>query len=67
LVDLAAIVSVDYERFAARFGRVLDLRPTDFNRSPVFAFVDVPSGDLSELHAVLAADLREYLRMRPRG
>ena len=64
-VDLAAIESVDYERFAARFGRVLELRPTDFKRYPVFAFtfVDVPSDDLSELHAVLGADLGEYLRM----
>ncbi len=68
-VDLAAIDSVDYERFAARFSAVLELRPTDFNRYPVFAFtfVDVPSSDLSELHAVLGADLREYLRMRPGG
>ena len=65
-VDLATIDSVDYERFAARFHRVLELRPTDFKRYPVFAFtfVDVPSHDLSELHAVLGADLREYLRMR---
>ena len=48
-VDLAAIESVDYEGFAARFSRVLELRPTDFNRYPVFAFtfVEVPSGDLS--------------------
>ena len=47
-VDLAAIESVDYEGFAARFSRVLELRPTDFNRYPVFAFtfVEVPSGDL---------------------
>ncbi len=54
-VDLAAIESVDYEAFAARFSRVLELRPTDFNRYPVFAFtfVEVPSDDLSELHAVL--------------
>ena len=64
-VDLAAIESVDYEGFAARFSRVLELRRTDFNRYPVFAFtfVEVPSGDLSELHAVLGADLREHLRM----
>jgi hypothetical protein len=64
-VDLAAIQSVDFERFAARFSNVLELRPTEFNRYPVFAFtfVDVPSDDLSELHAVLGADLREYLRM----
>ncbi len=66
-VDLAAIASVDYERFAARFSHVLELRRTDFNHYPVFAFtfVDVPSDDLSELHAVLGADLREHLRMRP--
>ena len=64
-VDLAAIESVDYEAFAARFSRVLELRRTDFNRYPVFAFtfVEVPSGDLGELHAVLGADLREHLRM----
>ncbi len=64
-VDLAAIASVDYEGFAARFSRVLELRPTDFNRYPVFAFTfaRVPSGDLSELRAVLGADLREHLRM----
>jgi hypothetical protein len=64
-VDLSAIKSVDYERFASRFSRVLELRRTDFNRYPVFAFtfVDVASDDLSELHAVLGADLSEYLRM----
>ena len=64
-VDLAAIESVDYEGFAARFSRVRELRRTDFNRYPVFAFtfVEVPSGDRSELHAVLGADLREHLRM----
>ena len=52
--------------FAARFSNVLELRPTDFNRYPVFAFtfVGVPSDDLSELHAVLGADLSEHLRMR---
>ena len=64
-VDLAAIESVDYEGFAARFSRVVELRRTDFNHYPVFAFtfVEVPSGDLGELHAVLGADLREHLRM----
>ncbi len=66
-VDLAAIASVDFGRFAARFSNVLEQRPMDFNRYPVFAFtfVQAPSSDLSELHAVLGADLREYLRMRP--
>ncbi len=65
-VDLARIESVDYAAFAANFSRVLDLRPTDFNRYPVFAFtfVEVPADDLSELHAVLGADLTRYVRMR---
>jgi hypothetical protein len=63
-VDLAAIKGVDYASFARRFSHVIELRPTDYNRYPVFAFtfVEVPSGDLSELHAVLGADLSEYLR-----
>jgi hypothetical protein len=65
-IDLSAIESVDYERFAARFSRVVELRPTDFSRYPVFAFtfVEVPTDDLSELHSMLGADLSEYLRMR---
>ncbi len=65
-VDLQSIAAVDYERFAARFGHVLELRPTDYNRYPVFAFtfVDMPSVDLSELDRVLGADLRQYLRLR---
>lgn len=65
-VSLPDIESVDYEAFAARFSHVLELRPTDFNRFPVFAFafVDVPASDLSELHAVLGADLTPHLRMR---
>ncbi len=65
-VDLAAIESVDYEAFSARFSRVIELRPTEFNRYPVFAFtfVEVPSDDLSELHAVLGEDLTVHLRMR---
>lgn len=66
IVDLAAIESVDYAGFAGRFSSVLELRPTDFNRYPVFAFtfVEVPSDDLSDLHAVLGADLCAYLHMR---
>ena len=63
-VDLASIESIDYEAFAANFSRVLELRPTDFNHYPVFAFtfVEVPADDLSELHAVLGADLTSYVR-----
>jgi hypothetical protein len=66
-VDLSAIESVDYEGFAARFTDVLELRPTDYHRYPVFAFtfVQVPTADQSELLGVLGADLRCHLRMRP--
>ncbi len=65
-VDLARIESVDLAAFEANFSRVLELRPTDFNRYPVFAFtfVEVPAHDLSELHAVLGADLTRYVRER---
>lgn len=64
--DLAAIESVDYEGFAARFSHVLEMRPVDFTRYPVFAFTFAafPADDLSELRAVLGADLTGYLRMR---
>lgn len=64
--DLATIESVDYEGFSARFSQVLEVRPTDFSRYPVFAFsfVRVRADDLSELHAVLHADLTEHLVLR---
>ena len=65
-VELGAIEGVDYARFAEQFSNVLELRPTEFNRYPVFAFtfVDVPTSDLTELHSILGADLTKYLRMR---
>lgn len=64
-IDLKRIRSVDYEAFTARFSEPLDLRRTDFNRQPVFAFLftKVAEDDMSELEAVLHADLREYLRV----
>ena len=66
-VSRSAIEAVDYARFARRFTQVLELRPTDFTRYPVFAFafVRVPTGDLSELHSILGEDLTSYLRLRP--
>jgi len=65
-VNLASIESVDYEAFLARFSEPLDLRRTDFNCQPVFAFLftKVAEEDMSELEAVLHADLRQYLRLR---
>lgn len=65
-VELSRIESVDYDAFAANFSRVLELRPTDYTRYPVFAFtfVEVPASDLTDLHAVLGADLTRYVRLR---
>ena len=65
-VDLASIESVDYQAFAARFSRLLELRPVEYHRYPVFAFtfVQVPEDDQGELFAVVGADLTQYLRMR---
>lgn len=62
-IDLKRIRSVDYEAFTARFSEPLDLRRTDFNRYPVFAFLfaKVAEDDMTELESVLHADLREYL------
>ncbi|MCG2807613.1 MAG: ATP-grasp domain-containing protein [Coriobacteriia bacterium] len=65
-VELSAIESVDYDAFAANFSRVLEMRPTDFNHYPVFAFtfVEVPADDLSELDVILGADLTSYVTVR---
>jgi len=64
-VPAESIESVDYDAFLSRFSRPLDLRRTDFNRHPVFAFlfVEVPEDEMSELQNVLHADLRQYLRV----
>lgn len=53
---------IDYDAFAARFSRVLELRRVEDRRHPVFAFtfVEVESGREEELDAVLVADLSEY-------
>ncbi len=66
-IDRAQIESVDYDAYLARFSAPLELRPTDYCRQPVFAFLftRVPADDMSELHEVLHADLSCYLRMRP--
>jgi len=65
-LDRARIVSVDYEGFAARFSRPLELRPVDYSRYPVFAFLitELDAGDLGELSEVLGLDLTSYLELR---
>lgn len=59
-------VDIDFERFAARFSRVLELRRIEDRRHPVFAFtfVEVERGKEQELAEVLVADLSEYTRPR---
>jgi len=65
-VDRHAIASVDYEAFKARFSKPLELRPVDWARYGVFAFLfaEAPEHDLSELHAILGNDLKEFCTMR---
>lgn len=64
-VDRMAIASVDYEAFSAAFAKPLELRPVDWKRYSAFAFLfaETPEADISELEAILSADLRCYLRM----
>ena len=51
------------KRGSARFARVLDCRPVDWRRYPLFGFlfVETPAGRESELAAILADDLRAWL------
>lgn len=64
-VDRAAIASVDYAAFTAAFAKPLELRPVDWKQYSAFAFLfaETPESDLSELTAILQADLRRYIRM----
>jgi hypothetical protein len=64
-INRDAIESVDYDGYLARFSAPLELRPVDFRRQPVFAFLftRVSASDMSELTEVLHADLSDYLRM----
>jgi hypothetical protein len=65
-VDPAAIESVDYEAFLARFHGVLELRKVDFTRHPVFAFLflELPEEELPSLRGILGEDLSRYARLR---
>ncbi len=59
-------VDIDFERFASRFSRLLELRRVEDRRQPVFAFafVEVERGQEEELEEVLVTDLSEYTRPR---
>jgi hypothetical protein len=53
----------DHAALQARFGRVLECRPVDPARFPLFGFllVETRAVDAAELDAILVSDLREFL------
>ena len=65
-ISTTDITHVNYEAFIKRFSRVHEVRCIDYTEYPVFAMlmVEVPEDDLSELHAVLTADLGEYITVK---
>ena len=64
-LDRSRVASIDYEGFAGRFSRPLELRRVTDPRQPVFAFlfVRIDDSELDQLDAILHADLTEYVRM----
>lgn len=60
------IASVDYEKFRSAFSNPLELRPVDYAKYSVFAFmfVQAPENDLNELQAILGNDLKEFITMK---
>ena len=64
-IDRYKIKSIDYDKFKAAFTTPLELRPVDYKKYSVFAFMFVkcPEDDLSELKAILGSDLREFINM----
>ncbi len=59
----ADIAAFDYQRVAAGFDHVLDVRAIDWRAWPVFGFLFVRSSgeDAPELRRILASDLREFV------
>ena len=62
-IEADRIRSFDLDAVAADFGHVIEARPIDRREYPVFGFLFVrtPSSDLSELEAILASDLSEFV------
>lgn len=62
-IEASEIRSFDLDAVCARFGHVIEARPIDYREYPVFGFLFVrtPSSDLSELEAILASNLAEYV------
>ncbi len=62
-IPAGEIAGIDYDRFAASFSRVLELRRIDYRRYHVFAFVFTETGPESrgEIERMLEADLGEFV------
>lgn len=63
------IAGFDHDRLAARFTRVLEMRPMDVRRTGVFGFLflETPAARREELEWVLRSDLREFVRVEGTG
>ncbi len=62
-VDGTRIDAFDYVAVQARFGRVLECRPVDWRRYPLFGFllVETAQADAGELDRILVDDLRGFV------
>ena len=61
-LDQSRIRAVDYDRFAAQFSKLLELRRIDYHKHPVFAFAfaELAEDELGQLDPLLHADLSDY-------
>ncbi len=57
------VAAFDFEALVAEFHRVLDCRPVDHRRYPLFGFLflETPVEKAAELEAILVSDLRKYV------
>jgi len=62
-IEGARIASFDHEGLARGFTEVLESRPVDFRRYPIFGFLltRTPPGSTAELDRILRSDLREFV------
>ncbi len=63
------VAAFDFEALQARFHRVLDCRPVDHGRFPLFGFLflETPADQTVELDNILVSDLREFVTEMPSG
>ena len=57
------VAGFDYDALQQRFARVLECRPTDFRRFPLFGFLFLETAEeaTAELDDILVSDLREFI------